>query len=383
MAVAGALAESTDDLDALRAGWDDLAVAAGRPYAAPAWMLAWWKHLRRPGDRLRVVTVHRDGALVAVAPFFAARGPTRLTRYRLLGAGTSHRLEPLAIPGEERAAAQVIAATLARAEPPPSVLSFESVDARSPWPALLSRYWPCAGPPLLRRQWSGPAPTVCLEGSSFEEWMSRRSRNFRSQSRRLLRRLERQGARFLTASTHAELERGLGELARLHYARWRGRGGSVALSPAVERMLAEAGRELLPSGRFRLLSIEVDGRAISAQLFVAAGGEVSYWNGGFDPAWSAVQPSMRALVAAVEDAFARSDRRLDLGGGSEPYKYRLADAEDKLESTLLVPTGARDSLIRLQLALRRSSRAIAGRLPAELSMRLRPLGGERRPGDTA
>ena len=331
-----------------------------------------------PWAALRVVVVRDGDELVAVAPFYAERRLGRATRYRLLGARTSHRVEPLAKPGTQEEAARVIARELFRSQPRPAVICFDSVDIASGWPERLVEAWPARVRPWMCREWSGPAPTVTLAGLTFDDWMRSKSPNFRSQARRLRRRLEARGGRFCLACTEGELERGLAEMGRLHYARWRDRGGSTALDSSVERALVEAGRELLASGRFRLMSIEVEGRAISAQLFLAAGGEVSYWNGGFDEAWAAEQPSMRVLVAAVEDAFGRSDRRLDLGGGAESYKYRLADGEDVLETTLVVPRDKRYRLTRLQLVPHRVRRELTRRLPGQVQRRLRQVGRGRR-----
>lgn len=373
MALAGAVLDSAVRLEAYRAPWDALAVERERPFCAPAWMLAWWRHVPRPGAVLRVVVVLEHEELVAVAPFYAESRLGHPTRYRILGSGTAHRVEPLAMPGRERDAACVIARELARAEPRPAVISFENVDVQSGWPARLVECWPGRVRPWSKREWSGPAPTVSLAGITFDEWMKSKSRNFRSQAGRMRRRLEARGATFRLASTEAELERGLAELARLHYSRWSQRGGSVALSPSVERALGEAARELLPSGRFRLFSIEADGRAISAHAFVAAGGEVSYWNGGFDEQWAADQPSMRALIEAVEDAFARSNRRFDLGGGAEPYKYRLADGEDMLETTIILPRDLHYPLTRLWVTPHQLRSEISRRLPPHVHARLRRI----------
>jgi CelD/BcsL family acetyltransferase involved in cellulose biosynthesis len=363
MALSGALIEDTDGLEALRADWDALAVGAGRPYCAPAWMLAWWRHVGSSRGPLRVVAVRRDGDLVGLAPFYAQReGLGRPTRYRLLAADLSHRIEPLAAPGSEREVAEAIASALAEARPRPALVSFESIDAGSGWPTLLARAWPGPGRAALERLWTRPALTIRLEDTTFEEWLQRRSRKFRGYSRRNLKQLEEHGAEFRLARSEEELERGLAEFVALHERRWVDRGGSVALSGGVEGMLAEAGRELLASERLRLFTVAVDGHAISANLFVAAGGEVAYWNGGFDPDWSHVQPSLRGIESAIRDAIDRGERRLDLGGGTEQYKYRLADGEGELETTLLLPPGARRPLTRLQLAPRALARRARARL---------------------
>jgi len=371
MALTGTVLETLEGCEPYRSQWDALAVAEDHPFCAPAWMLAWWRHVPGPRAALRVVVVHHGDDLVAVAPFYAEIRRGRPTCYRILGAGTAHRAEPLAKAEYKDEAARVIGRELAGADPRPALICLDSVDMRSGWPARLVESWPGGPRPWSSREWSGPAPTVDLDGLTFDEWVKTKSRNFRSQAGRLRRHLDARGARFRVAEDEDELAWGLGELSRLHYARWRERGGSVALNPSVERALADAGRELLPSGRFRLVWIEAEGRAISAHAFVAAGGEVSYWNGGFDEEWASDQPSMRALIAAIEDAFARSDRRFDLGGGAEPYKYRLADGEDTLETTLIVPRGGRYALTRLQLAPRRLRGELSRRLPEPLHEQLR------------
>jgi CelD/BcsL family acetyltransferase involved in cellulose biosynthesis len=356
MALSGALIEDTDGLEALRGEWDALAVAAARPYCAPAWMLAWWRHVGGSRGSLRAVTVHDEGRLVGLAPFYAERRLGRPTRYRLLAADMSHRIEPLAEPGSERAVAEAIASVLAQARPRPALVSFESVDAASGWPALLAGAWPGSGRPSLRTQFTRAALTVRLEGSSFEDWLARRSRKFRGYSRRNTRQLEERGAEFRLARSEQELDEALAQFAELHHRRWEGRGGSVALTGDVERMLAEAGRELLAEERLRLFTVVVDGKPIASNLFVAAGGEVAYWNGGFDADWSELQPSLRGVEAAIKDAIGRGERRLDLGGGTEQYKYRMADDEGQLETTLLLPPGPRRGLTRLQLAPRALAR---------------------------
>src|SRR5207237_381865 len=79
--------------------------ASRRPYCAPAWMLAWWRHAAPRRAALRVILVRRGDELLGVAPFFVDRGYGGLARYRFLAAGTSMRVEPLACPGAEGAVA--------------------------------------------------------------------------------------------------------------------------------------------------------------------------------------------------------------------------------------------------------------------------------------
>jgi CelD/BcsL family acetyltransferase involved in cellulose biosynthesis len=370
MALRGVLVQSLEGLASYHRDWDSLAVALGRPYSAPAWMLAWWRHARPPGAELRVVAAVEGDELIGVAPFYVQQPLGRPARYRVLSASMCHRAEPLAVPGRQSEVASVVSQTLTGCVPRPATIQLDNVAAASGWPAAIADRWPSGRRPLNRLEWSGPAPGVTLHGLGFDDWLQGKSRNFRNQTRRLRRRLEARGGQFRIAGTLPDVDRDLVDLERLHHRRWTGRGGSVALDPSIGRMLREVGRDLLDGGRFRLVSVRVEGRAIAVLLFLAAGGEVSYWNGGFDDAWAAEQPSMRALVTAIEDGFARSDRRLDLGGGAEPYKARLADHEERLETTLLVPKDERYALTRVQLAPHELRRVASRHLPPTTRRRL-------------
>jgi CelD/BcsL family acetyltransferase involved in cellulose biosynthesis len=114
-------------------------------------------------------------------------------------------------------------------------------------------------------------------------------------------------------------------------------------------MLAEAALELAPA-RFRLWSIDIDGRPISSLLFVAAGGTVSYWLGGFDPRWAALGPAIETVRAALEHAWALEDRLMDFGPGGQQYKYTFADSEDAVAQVDLLPRTSRFLRTRISLA---------------------------------
>jgi CelD/BcsL family acetyltransferase involved in cellulose biosynthesis len=366
----GKVLDSFATIEPYRDAWDRLAVEARRPYSAPAWGLAWWRHAGPPHAELRVVAVLDGERLAGVAPMYVERraGPAC---YRFLASEISARVEPVAEAARTPEVAAVIAATLARTGPLPQLLRFDGVPADSPWPALLRSAWPGARQPWIHREQSKPAPVVSLDRESFDAWMKSKSSNFRQQMRRGRRQLERQGAVFRAAATESELDRDLDAFARLHRERWEPRGGSTALRPGVEAMLRAAGSELMPRGRYRLESISLGGEIVGSHLFVEAGGEVSYWLGGFDERWASQHPSMVALVAAVEDGLRSGNARLDLGPGGQGYKYRLADGEDLLEWIALAPISRGYLSARASLAPTQLRREIATRTPPEWKGRLR------------
>ena len=365
----GLLIDRVDALEEYVEAWDDLAVTAARPYCAPAWQLAWWRHVAPADAYLRVAVALDTGTLVGVAPFYAERLGS-LWSYRLLAASICFGVEPLCKPGAERPAAEAFAAALARVRPRVAVLTFKGVPVQSPWPTLLADSWPARRPPRVTRGASTIAPKLEIGCLTFESWLKVKSSNFRSGLARDRRRLEEHGARFGVTGL-ADLGQTLEALGRLHHERMAARGGFSVLDRSVEEMLCDAGQALVPSGRMRLFHIEVAGETISAHLFLTAGGEVAYWLGGFDHRWAARHPALATLLYAIEDAFERGDARIDLGGGAQRYKYRFANGEAELFDWRLIPRGPSSLLTRIHLAPASVRSRLAHRIPSKLRTRIR------------
>ena len=67
------LIEDEKGLAPFVAEWDALAVARARPYCAPAWQLAWWRHARPTSALLRAVVVLEQDRLVGIVPLYCKR----------------------------------------------------------------------------------------------------------------------------------------------------------------------------------------------------------------------------------------------------------------------------------------------------------------------
>ena len=362
-----------DDVTAVRSDWSALAKSCARPFCEPAWMLGWWKHVAPAGARLAVISVRDGDRLIGLAPLFfkpQERGPLR---FRSLGVGTFLRAEPLSQKGREAEVAEAIASGSREIARQPGLFSFEGVPTSSAWPELLRGAWTVDKPSRLFVEWAIPAPVLSLHGRTFDEWFSEKSSNFRQQMRRGRRKLEGSGARFRMSTTVDELERDLKAFSTLHHARWDERGGSQALTPEVEKMLSDAGRAMLSDGGFRLWSLEIGDQIVSSHLLLAAGGEVSYWLGGFDERWSASKPSMQVLLAAIEHAWKNGDSRVDLGGGGQDYKYRFTDDREMLRWCTVVPSGLRSQATRVALSTVRMRRKLVARLGPGTQARVRRL----------
>lgn len=346
--VTARLIDDADALETYHEQWDELAVAAARPYCAPGWMLPWWRCAAPPGAELRVALALDGDRLLGVAPFFVESPRALVRRYRLLSSETSFRLEPLARQGHERACAHAFARALATAPGSPHLLLFEGVEADSPWPGRLAEAWPGRRAWIHRGQ-TRAAPTLDLGMEDIGEWLATRRAGFRRELRRRRRKLVDLGARFRLA-TPETLEGDLEAFAALHYARWSDRGGSQALDPRVERMLREAAGRLDLERRFMLWSLELEGEVIASTVCLAAGGEVSTWLTGFDESHRTLAPSIQLGFKLVEDGLERGETRIDFHLGHQEYKRRFADGEDLLQPITLVPPGPRHPFLRARLA---------------------------------
>jgi CelD/BcsL family acetyltransferase involved in cellulose biosynthesis len=367
-------AEVIEDLPVLERmapAWDALAVARARPLAAPGWLLAWWRALAPVDAVLRTVAVWDGPELVGLAPYMA-RHEGGLAQYRPLGSeDMGIRNEPLVVAGRELPVARAIAAALAGARPAPGAVHLSQIDVDSPWPLMLARAWPGLFTPRRERVREAPAPTLHLGAASYEDWLASKSSNFRQRLRRDQRKLAERGARTGMARSPEELTDALDAFHRLHAARWGDE--SPLAGPAGHRMMLDAGRALLPGERFRVWSIVLDGTYLTVQIFVAAGGEVTYWNGGWDPEWSSFSPAILGIAAGLEDAFARGERRVDFGEGEHHYKTRFADRDEPIAWTRILPRDRRyprTLLVTAPARAKRAARAGVAHLPAPVRERL-------------
>ena len=336
-----------EELERLEEPWRQLAHACACPGALPDWQLAWFRHAAPAGSVLRAIAVFGDDdRLVGLAPFFTV--PSGRVDYRLLGAGITHRLAPLALLGTNDEVARLVTETLATARPRPDLIAFEGIDAAASWPKAVAFAWPGLRPWRYTSS-THASPVITLEGGSYESWFAARSASFRKNIREAERRTKRAGARIILAQADNEIEKAIEAFSRLHTARWAHRGGSN-LSPESFATLAEAARALVPRDEMRLWALELDGQLIAVQVTFAAGGDVLCFNSGFDESFAKLHPMLLPKIALIKNAFERHERRIDFGAGDEVFKRRFATGDAPITWTGLVPRTHRYPLTRVRLA---------------------------------
>jgi CelD/BcsL family acetyltransferase involved in cellulose biosynthesis len=367
----------------IAAGWDALAVASAEPSSAPAWMLAWWRHVAPRGAELRVVAVRDGEQLIGLLPLYVDLGSRRAaSRYRLLASEDdfSASVTPLAAPDRVWEVAEAAAELLAARGSRPDEIELAPLPSASPWTFVLRERWPGRIRPLAFRLAHQLSPIVSLHPGSYEAWLAARSYRFRKEARRYRRLFDDAGGsyRWTTVET---LDSDVEVFSRLHAARWEGVGESrlVALGARLPAFLRELATGLLPQERFRMLMLELDGKPICADLWIAAGGDVTGVNTGWDERFKRFSPPRLATLHTIEDACARGERRIHLGFGRVDYKQAYANGADVVTWDVLLPPGAtlpRALARTLPRAVDRRMRDTAKRvLPASGADRLRALRG--------
>jgi CelD/BcsL family acetyltransferase involved in cellulose biosynthesis len=193
-------------------------------------------------------------------------------------------------------------------------------------------------------------PLLELPPVDYEAWMASKSSNFRHQMRRLRRRFAAAGGTTYIAEGEQAVARSARAFADMHDSRWEHRGGSSLEPDGTARMLTEAALALGPE-RLRLWTAELEGELVAVQVFAATGGEVCFFNSGWDEAHADFKPSLVGILAAIEDALARGDRRINFGAGTQHYKLRFAeDTSFGATWSGLFPVDRRYPATRAQLA---------------------------------
>jgi CelD/BcsL family acetyltransferase involved in cellulose biosynthesis len=334
--------EVVDRLESLREEWTTLAEQGRNVFATWEFAATWWEHF---GAGRRLVTVGcRDssGELFAILPlYFWRRRPLRVLRF--LGNGAGDILGPVCRPDCARDAARALRRLLVSAPWDWDVFVGENLPGKQDWPRQLGGH-------LIRREGN----PVLRAPDGFEEFLARRTPNFRSAVRRGERRLARRYEVRFRLSDSTTLDADLDVLFRLHQARFGARssfgGGRTAFHLAFARQAHER-------GWLRLWILELDGRPVAAQYGFRFGGVESFYQSGRDPELRRESLGMVLLSHAIRSGADEGVREFALLRGHERYKYRFATDDRGLDSVCVTRGPAGAAALALVKAVRSSPAA--------------------------
>jgi CelD/BcsL family acetyltransferase involved in cellulose biosynthesis len=311
-------------LEGLETGWRRAAVEAGNVFLSPDW---YFEHLKaHPATRPAAIAVRDEvGEITGLIPLV---DDGRVVRFA--GAAYGDRFGAVAIdpnvldPLDVWRYASPILGRLAEKR----LIMLDRVDTRVR--------------PRIRGvvnfvESSDVLPYISLRSSTWGDWLTQRSGNFRSQIKRKQKRLERRdGARFVEVRREADAEAALQVHFDLHYRRREAVGDQSSLaSDAARRFHFGLVRRLAANGWLRLWLLECDGAPIASWYGWRIGFCYAYYQAGFDAAYSDYSPGMLLMIKTVEAAFDEGAAEYDLLLGDERYKQRFTADERHVQTTVI------------------------------------------------
>ena len=136
-----------------------------------------------------------------------------------------------------------------------------------------------------------------------------------------------------------DLDRALDALLRMEASGWKGREGTAMLDdPPLERLYRAFVARAARRGWLRLYVLELDGRAVAADLHCSFSGQGFLLKTAFDEDHAALSPGLVLRADVLRASIEEGLRGYDFLGGSEPYKLRWA-SEVRQRITLMAFRG--------------------------------------------
>lgn len=318
---------------ALEADWRALADEAAplNPYASPDWTLTWLRHVVHEHE-LAVLTVHRDSRLIGIAPFYV-RDLVHLARtVQLAGTGRLGALtevpQVLAAPGETRRVMRaVVGHWLTRSQEWDWLELPLTVDQGWFEPQWLGESRAVSG--LVQHKTTSAAIVLPMAGQTALRPLLKR--NVWESVKRARHRLDHAGEPWdiVIHTDPGDVRATLPELRRLHAARAEMEGARVhpdALGePRRRAFFNDAVHRMAASGRVELLTLNVAGTPVAAQLVLRAPSAAYFALSGIDPQWWSVGPVTLLQYTAMERALERGDTEVNLSVGPDVSKLRWSE----------------------------------------------------------
>jgi CelD/BcsL family acetyltransferase involved in cellulose biosynthesis len=309
-------AEVEAEIEPLREQWDELADRLDAPpFARPGWIGTFWRAFGR--GRLLVLATRRDGRLTGVLPLTRRTG--------MLDAPANYHTPFFGPLAEDNTAAtelaeQVLAYRSRRVALPFTLANDQATDALAAALASGGRH--------VAQEVQQRTPVVDLEHAgdwpAYEETLSR---GLRKELRRHQRRLEDLDTVTLEVVTQPEaLRERLPEALEVEASGWKRDRGTAILSRADTRVFyEEISRWAAGRGIARLYLLRLGQTTIAVDLTLEDAGVRYMLKGGFVAEYRRYGPGMLLLGKGLEEALSRGVRRVELGGGPDPYKLRWTD----------------------------------------------------------
>jgi CelD/BcsL family acetyltransferase involved in cellulose biosynthesis len=316
------------EIDRLGPAWD--ALYARCPHATPfqshGWLRAWWATFA--GSNAAVVTVTRNGDLLAVAPFYVHRDARGIRHLRLIGHGTSDYPDVLVAADDAAETMTAVWDTLARVTW--HVGMFTDLTKASP---LLAHPVPPEFCTSVVPDGVAPVLSLPADLQTFQDGLPH---GLRRTLRRCRKRLEQRGPISFDRVSDDESETMLETLFQLHTDHWQQRNEpGVLAEPRVREfhrlVMCSLGRD----GTLRLWTLRCGGDMVGVKYTFWRNGCVWSYISGINHAYKPLSAGALLFEDVIGEAIAAGCTTFDFLRGGEDYKY-VWGARDKQLYRLVV-----------------------------------------------
>jgi CelD/BcsL family acetyltransferase involved in cellulose biosynthesis len=342
-----------DELAGLAEPWRRLvrATPTATPFASPAFVLTWFRHLERPRGAY-VVTVWRGDTLVGLAPFARTRLGGEHTGFQMLvSAGTEHgdHGEPLLGPQPEPVAGAVAGhlARLVRSR-------LAAVNARrlfddGPMLAALR-----ARDDLARVPMGHVAHAAVVRFDQLDDPHDHLERLARRHDiPRRMRRLAEAHGPVDYVPDDPRRDAALDTMAAMLQHRWGTEAGPrLFATPGRAAFTRAVTHALAADGMGRLSTLSAGGRLAAVSTVLQVGDRLVSDNAAFDVDLCRFGVGQAEIYRLLRHALEAGVVEVDMRAGDFPYKRKWTNAERRTRSVVLVAPGRRGEL---SLAARRAA----------------------------
>ncbi len=335
---------TVDGLNDLAPGWRSLHEVAGSlPFTSWEWNVAWWRHLSRQrlasNDRLFVLAMRRQGALVGIAPLMLTERPARGPRIRCLRYfGVDQNITELTGPLCRRADESEFHQTMLdyifehRTEWDCAILDGLREDGEGP--SMACRY--------AQPVWAPDVVDFVLPlAPTWQEFKASRSRNIKESLRKCTNSLKRDGLSptFRVVSDARGLRRALDTFLELHAARAALRTSvmhdNVFANPAARSFLYELADRCSPAAQMRVFSMEISGRAVAVRIALVAGQSLYLYYSGYDPRYAKYGVMTHVVAGAIQYAIESGFHTVNLSSGKDVSKTRWSPTQTTFRRAII------------------------------------------------
>lgn len=300
-----------EGLHALARTWALLAGNASPFFQRHGWYKNYLTYLDPRPQTLRLFTVRKDGAPIAILPLRPGEFRLRGLPLRALEL-PSHPHAPLAdIVGVSTSFDAAMADHFARALRH-SGLAWDVLLFRGVTHSSAARAWAARWPRVLVAQ-SGHRDYLSCD-RPYADLLASFSKNFRSSLRKARNKLRStEGVEFQRANAGDALAHAFNSFLDVEAAGWKGeRGTAIKNNPTVTAFYRDVMEDFGARGQCEINILSIQGKAVAGQFCLRAGPTLHVLKIGYDEAYAKLSPGNLLLEKLLEDCPERGIKEVDL-----------------------------------------------------------------------